>query len=427
MVRVHKRSILILFAVSIVLLIFTFAQFIPDLGDFSNDLLEETDSNLMIKGFPRGIILDKVKGQDDVSNNEKHRTDDKEVDEIEMKQEEVEEDDDYEDDDDDDVNGLKGWKFLWNPNKEGQEVNDTSSICKKMRARKRLKSMTISLGRNFQKKLPVFADLSTLTLPDTQEFKTPFGIKDEETNFVDALKLFTDTTLPIEITNTSCSRCVVVGSGGVIKDTKLGSKIDKYDAVIRVNGGPVYGFEQDVGTRTTLRVSHPEGAPQRLDDYDPEAMFALVVFKATDLEWAKRVSTHDIADFSDMRGAFWKGVARTVPNKPHQFRVLNPAVVKETAFDHVRFPSFEGQMFKNVPTTGTLAIVMAVRMCDTVDVAGFGFDLRRPNIPLHYYENTPMSKVRELKTHDLGLEKEFLRDLVEYGVIKDLTGGLTWV
>ena len=49
---------------------------------------------------------------------------------------------------------------------------------------------------------------------------------------------------------------VIVGSSGTLRDSRLGSQIDSYDEVIRFNRAPVIGFEQDVGEKTTLRVTN---------------------------------------------------------------------------------------------------------------------------------------------------------------------------
>ncbi|XP_070563039.1 CMP-N-acetylneuraminate-beta-1,4-galactoside alpha-2,3-sialyltransferase-like [Ptychodera flava] len=430
MPRLRNSSILVVLAGLSTLFVFIYVKLLPDLGSFSDDLtggLQHHNERVRVPPGESAInnpaVENRIHNQGNlqVEAGVRQNIDTNQIKQDFKPQKKVEEEDD------DDNVGLKGWNFLWNKGNSGKDGNEENDVCKKRRAIKRFKSMATSFGKKFYENVPIFVNSSNLHFPESQEFQLPFGIDGSEDKFLDALKVLTKTDLPTEITNASCSRCIIVGSGGIIKDKKLGSTIDKYDIVMRVNGGLVYGYESDVGSRTTLRVSHPEGAPIRLDDYDPDAMFVLVVFKAPDIEWAKRVAASEKADFSDIKGGFWKGVARSVPKQPEKFRILSPAIVKETAFEHVKFPSFEGKMFKNVPTTGTVAIVMAIRLCDTVDVAGFGFDFRNPHSPLHYYENTPMSVVRHLKTHDLTLEKEFLRDLVEHRVINDLTGGLSWI
>lgn len=48
--------------------------------------------------------------------------------------------------------------------------------------------------------------------------------------------------------------CGVVSSAGSLLHSKLGSKIDANDFVIRFNAAPTAGFEADVGTKTSLRI-----------------------------------------------------------------------------------------------------------------------------------------------------------------------------
>lgn len=51
---------------------------------------------------------------------------------------------------------------------------------------------------------------------------------------------------------------------------------------------------------------------------------------------------------------------------------------------------------QNIPTLGAVAITMALHNCDEVAVAGFGYDMKTPNAPLHYYEKTKMSAIKEV-------------------------------
>ena len=54
------------------------------------------------------------------------------------------------------------------------------------------------------------------------------------------------------------SSCAIVGSSGLLLQQRLGGVIDAYDFVMRTNLAPVSGFEEIVGTKTTLRVMNTE-------------------------------------------------------------------------------------------------------------------------------------------------------------------------
>lgn len=46
----------------------------------------------------------------------------------------------------------------------------------------------------------------------------------------------------------------IVGASGCLTSSEYGELIDSYDEVIRFNRSPTEGFQQDVGSKTTLRV-----------------------------------------------------------------------------------------------------------------------------------------------------------------------------
>ncbi|PNI54953.1 ST6GAL1 isoform 19, partial [Pan troglodytes] len=53
-------------------------------------------------------------------------------------------------------------------------------------------------------------------------------------------------------------RCAVVSSAGSLKSSQLGREIDDHDAVLRFNGAPTANFQQDVGTKTTIRLMNSQ-------------------------------------------------------------------------------------------------------------------------------------------------------------------------
>lgn len=60
---------------------------------------------------------------------------------------------------------------------------------------------------------------------------------------------------------------------------------------LRMNSAPVLGYEKDAGSRTTIRLMYPEGAPFLKQEYQKTDIIALVVFKRLDLEWLTSVLT----------------------------------------------------------------------------------------------------------------------------------------
>ncbi|XP_058652713.1 ST3 beta-galactoside alpha-2,3-sialyltransferase 3b isoform X6 [Onychostoma macrolepis] len=222
--------------------------------------------------------------------------------------------------------------------------------------------------------------------------------------------------------NLSCKRCIIVGNGGILSNKSLGSRIDEYDVVIRLNEAPVSGYTRDVGSKTTLRITYPEGAIQKPERYEKDSLFVFSAFKPLDFKWLRQMVFREKLQGTE---GFWKSVAHFVPRQPSEIRILNPYFIQEAAFQFIGLPQNNGLMGKgNIPTLGTVAITMALHNCDEVAVAGFGYDMNTPHAPLHYYETVKMSAIKESWTHNISKEKEFLRKLVKANIITDLTNGI---
>ncbi|KAI4886622.1 hypothetical protein NFI96_012740 [Prochilodus magdalenae] len=308
----------------------------------------------------------------------------------------------------------------------------------------------------FMKPVPMFLDSNFKRLAKMSVYPPPFGIKTQE-KFIDVILAETKSYgLGRELDSLSCKRCIIIGNGGIISNKSLGSKIDEYDVIIRLNEAPVSGFEKDVGSKTTMRITYPEGAIQQHERYEKESLFVFIAFKPLDFKWLRQmvfkerlgllrfVALFALCFSSALLKApfllspalctallqhgiegFWKSVARTVPREPEDIRILNPYFIQEAAFRFIGLPHNNGRMGRgNIPTLGTVAITMALHNCDEVAVAGFGYNMSNPHAPLHYYEKLRMSAIKESWTHNILKEKEFLRKLVKAGVIQDLTNGI---
>ncbi|XP_078074876.1 ST3 beta-galactoside alpha-2,3-sialyltransferase 3a isoform X1 [Mustelus asterias] len=280
----------------------------------------------------------------------------------------------------------------------------------------------------FSKPAPMFLDSTYKRWSKLKDFVPPFGIKGQgtvaakEAVIQKILGITKHYTLTSYLDSLSCKRCIIMGNGGIVANKSLGSRIDEYDVVIRLNEAPVKGFEKDVGAKTTLRITYPEGAIQKPARYEKDSLFVFAGFKPQDFKWLKYIVYKEKVSPAD---GFWKSVATVVPKEPKEIRILNPYFIREAAFTFIGLPVNNGMMGRgNIPTLGTVAITMALHNCDEVAVAGFGYDMNAPNAPLHYYENVKMSAIKESWTHNIGKEKEFLRKLVKGQVITDLTTGI---
>ncbi|KAM3876416.1 ST3 beta-galactoside alpha-2,3-sialyltransferase 3a [Diretmus argenteus] len=274
----------------------------------------------------------------------------------------------------------------------------------------------------FTKPAPMFLDPNFKQFSKIGDYLPPFGIKSQD-KIIDILLSATNSYgLGQELDNLSCKRCIIIGNGGILANKSLGQRIDEFDVVARLNEAPVKGFEKDVGSKTTMRITYPEGAIQKTERYERQSLFVLSAFKALDFKWLRHMVFNQNLRSTE---GFWKSVARQVPREPDDMRILNPYFIQEASFKLIGLPHNNGQMGKgNIPTLGAVAITMALHNCDEVAVAGFGYNMSTPHAPLHYYEKIRMSAIKESWTHNISKEKEFLIKLVKAGVIQDLTNGI---
>uniref|UniRef100_A0A8C7XR41 ST3 beta-galactoside alpha-2,3-sialyltransferase 4 n=1 Tax=Oryzias sinensis TaxID=183150 RepID=A0A8C7XR41_9TELE len=215
-----------------------------------------------------------------------------------------------------------------------------------------------------------------------------------------------------------CKRCVVVGNSNAIKNTSLGNTINKYDVVIRLNNAPIRGYEEDVGNKTTIRIFYPESAsPDPGLNNEADTLMVMVPFKSRDLRWLKEILYDEKRvrkDFSNPPTLIWLVDSSKV-------RVLDPHFMHQTANKmlHIPYPPKKVCQLKRYfhPTTGLLAVFVALNYCDVVHLAGFGYPPRKDlKQPIHYFGQHTMKAMMH-SPHDIGREGQALKRLEEIGAV----------
>ncbi|XP_041454288.1 lactosylceramide alpha-2,3-sialyltransferase-like [Lytechinus variegatus] len=301
---------------------------------------------------------------------------------------------------------------------ETSKLENSVKTCKHQRAPDRMENL---FGEQFNRSITPFMTLSSLQSASSTRYSLPFGFRRLEGATRSLLEKLPDTDIPADIRKLSCRRCIVIGNGGLMKGAQLGSEIDKYDAVFRLNTAPIKGYETDVGSKTTVRIVYPESSVLSPDVYAQDWTLLVVAFKQVDLQWIDYII--EGRDLKKLKG-FWHPTADFVPKPRKDIRIFNPAIISELSANLIGFKIAKGKMDKNVPTTGSMAIMVALRFCDEISVAGFGYDIKRPDTPIHYYSSEKTKSIMSSFTHGIDLEKKFLHKLVKQGIINDLTGGL---
>ncbi|XP_035688412.1 CMP-N-acetylneuraminate-beta-1,4-galactoside alpha-2,3-sialyltransferase-like [Branchiostoma floridae] len=277
------------------------------------------------------------------------------------------------------------------------------------------RSKVTEMNPKFNTNLPLFVKKGFREwkgMMDDGHDKLPFYLSDQDCKKIDQLLDLLPNSEPALLTGGGkCRRCIVVGSSGLVSGENLGSTIDKYDIVMRMNEAPVHGYEKDIGSKTTFRFLYPESATSK--EVDPDADYIIVPYKTDDLAWLLAVVQKEKPE-----GSFWKEIGETLNVDSSHIHILNPQIARSTSYEHV------GMI--NIPTIGTISIITAFHFCDMVDIVGFGF---RHDKLYHYYENKTIEGEFEglfsyfTLIHDFAKEKEYIKDLVRNAVVNDLTHG----
>lgn len=182
-----------------------------------------------------------------------------------------------------------------------------------------------------------------------------------------------------EVASSSSQRsqqtCAVVGNSANLKGSRYGHLIDLHNVIIRMNTGRTAGYEEDVGTRTTHRVMYPESAV----DLDDQTHLVLFPFKIMDIEWLIKALT------TGFTGKSYMPVKSTIKANKDLVMVVNPAFMMHV---HEVWLAKRGKY----PSTGFMALVLALHMCEEVHVFGFGAD--KDGNWSHYWEALKNKKLK---------------------------------
>lgn len=190
-----------------------------------------------------------------------------------------------------------------------------------------------------------------------------------------------------------CRRCSVVGNSGNLQASHYGPLIDLSDIVFRMNGAPTKGHEDDVGKKTTFHLMYPESAVH----LDSNTHLVLFPFKTQDLQWLVSAFTTGSITFT------YQPVKAKIKANKDLVMILNPEFIKYVCEMWL-------QKKGKYPSTGFLGLMLAMHICDEVNVFGFGADI--DGNWRHYWEEL---KNKYLKTgpHSGNQEYQLIQKLAE--------------
>ena len=208
-------------------------------------------------------------------------------------------------------------------------------------------------------------------------------------------------------------QCVVVGSGGCLRGRKLGQKIDGFPIVIRVNHPPINGYQTDVGSRTDIRLLYPESAVSDSTLFEGAGIVVMAPFNHDDFLWIAKQARPSLK--VQFRPSPFNIDKRTIPVDPRKMAVLNPKVKNSWYRQMIK----EANNTRRRPTTGTLAFLMALNLCNSVSIAGFCYNLSSPENYLYYYGDQKVHKA-VYGTHDVYVDNKVRRKFLGEELLADL-------
>eukprot|EP00058_Branchiostoma_floridae_P004956 XP_002590444.1 hypothetical protein BRAFLDRAFT_124574 [Branchiostoma floridae] len=195
-----------------------------------------------------------------------------------------------------------------------------------------------------------------------------------------------------------------------------GAEIDNHDYVFRVNVALTgKQYVNDVGNKSSFYGFFPESVVNRINfgrdnKFDDVTLMMMMMFSDYHVKWLR--STLQGREPDKICANRWgKTYCRSMPApkyKQGNMMIVHPHFFR---YVHERFLNSTSSR----PTTGTMVILMAIHLCDQVDMYGFGFD---PRFPLHYYDGQKVEDaMNEPSSHSYPNEKILWRKLHSEGLV----------
>ncbi|XP_031457466.1 alpha-N-acetyl-neuraminyl-2,3-beta-galactosyl-1,3-N-acetyl-galactosaminide alpha-2,6-sialyltransferase isoform X1 [Phasianus colchicus] len=195
-----------------------------------------------------------------------------------------------------------------------------------------------------------------------------------------------------------CRRCAVVSSSGQMLGSHLGREIDGQECVLRMNHAPTAGFEEDVGTRSTVRVVSHTSVPLLLRNqpyFFQQSRDTIYVIWGPSRKMSR-----------EKGGPTYRTLLRVLQMYPYlqlytlteeKMEYCDDVFQNETGKNRMKSGSFL--------STGWFTMILAMELCEHICVFGMVSDsyCREKNhssVPYHYFEKGRLDECRMYLVHE---------------------------
>ncbi|ELW68282.1 alpha-N-acetylgalactosaminide alpha-2,6-sialyltransferase 1 [Tupaia chinensis] len=232
-----------------------------------------------------------------------------------------------------------------------------------------------------------------------------------------------------------CITCAVVGNGGILNNSRVGSEIDSHDHVFRLSGAVLKGYEEDVGTRTTFYGFTAFSLTQSLlilgnrgfqnVPLGKDIRYLHFLEGTRDYEWLEALLLNQTLKRNSL---FW---FRRRPQEAFRealqldrYLLLHPDFLRYMKNRFLRSKTLDTAHWRIYrPTTGALLLLTALHLCDQVSAYGFITE-GHERFSDHYYDKSWKRLIFYIN-HDFKLEKAVWKRLHDEGIIRLYQGSQT--
>ncbi|XP_005293516.3 alpha-N-acetyl-neuraminyl-2,3-beta-galactosyl-1,3-N-acetyl-galactosaminide alpha-2,6-sialyltransferase isoform X1 [Chrysemys picta bellii] len=195
-----------------------------------------------------------------------------------------------------------------------------------------------------------------------------------------------------------CRQCALVSSSGQMLGSRLGKEIDQMECVLRMNQAPTNGYEEDVGTKSTIRVVSHTSIPLLLRN---QSYFFKQSWETIYIVWGP------MRKMSREKGGLTYRILQEMKEMYPSLQIYTLTERMMAYCDEV----FQVETGKNrmksgsFLSTGWFTMILAMELCEQIFVFGMVSDSycrekNHPRVPYHYFEKGKLDECRMYLAHE---------------------------